>query len=138
MSRIKAMKRVLVLFAAMSSLAFIGVVAVALAHTVKHPTTVTIHVQKGSAHHPGSFDGSVSSDAPRCEVGRTVAVRMGETTTVLVGTAKSDAKGNWDLQLTGSAQPGTYRAVARRKVLRKNRHHLHVCKKGISPTVTVK
>jgi hypothetical protein len=138
MNRINAMKRVLALFAAMSSLAFTGVVAVALAHTVKHPTTVTIHVKKGSAHKPGSFDGSVSSDTSRCEVGRTVAVRMGETTTVLVGTATSDAKGNWDLQLAGSAQPGTYHAVARRKVLRKNSHHVHICKKGISPSLTVK
>ena len=55
MNRIKAMKRVLMLVAAMSSLAFAGVVAVAVAHTVKHPTTVTIHVKKGSAHKPGSF-----------------------------------------------------------------------------------
>ena len=138
MNRIKAMKRVLMLVAAMSSLAFAGVVAVAVAHTVKHPTTVTIHVKKGSAHKPGSFEGKVSSDTPRCEVGRTVAVRMGETTTVLIGTTTTDAKGNWTLQLPGAAQPGSYHAVARRKVLRRNSHHLHICKKGISPSVTVK
>ncbi len=138
MNRIKAMQRVLTLVAAASSLAFAGVVAVAAAHTVRHATTVTIHVKKGSTHKPGSFDGKVSSDTSRCEVGRTVAVRMGETTTVLVGTATTDAKGNWALQLTGPAQPGSYHAVARRKVLRKNSHHVHICKKGISPSVTVK
>ena len=138
MNRIKAMKRVLVLVAALSSLALAGVVAVAVAHTVRHPTTVTIHVKKGNAHKPGSFDGKVTSDTPRCEVGRTVALRMGESTTVLVGTATTDAKGDWALQLTGAAQPGNYHAVARRKVLRKNSHHVHICKKGISPSVTVK
>jgi hypothetical protein len=138
MNRIKAMKRVLALFAAMTSLALAGVVAVALAHTVKHPTTVTIHVKKGSTHKPGNFEGAVSSDTSKCEVGRTVAVRMAGTPTVLVGTTTSDAKGNWDLQLTGAAQPGTYHAVARREVLRKNSHHLHVCKRGISPALTVK
>jgi hypothetical protein len=134
------MKRTLVLVVATAALACGGLAVVALAHTVKHPTTVTIKHKKGG-HKPGkpdTFDGKVSSDTPRCVALRKVNVKTVGTTPTLVGTTKTDASGNWALELTSSAQPGDYDAVATRKILRKTARHRHTCARGVSPTVTVK
>ena len=131
------MKRVMILLTTTAAVACAALAAVAIAHTVRHATSVSIKV-KTQGHKPDVFDGKVTSDTPACEAGRTVKVKMAGTTPTLAGKATSDASGDWTLQLTGDAQPGDYYAIAAKKVLRKNAHHLHVCKAGKSSSVTVK
>lgn len=134
------MKRILVLVAATGAVVCAGLAVVAVAHTVKHPTTVTIHHKKGGNKpgKPDTFDGKVTSDTPRCIGFRKVRVKTVGTTTTVVGTTKTDASGNWKLELTSPAQAGDYDAVATRKFLRKTAHHRHKCGRGVSPTLTVK
>ena len=98
------MKRLPILLTAMA-LASAAFAAVAIGHTVIHPTSLTIHA-KTKGHKPDTFDGKVASDTPRCEASRTVKVKMVATPTTLVGRATTDASGDWTLQLPGDAQPG--------------------------------
>ncbi len=126
--------------AAIVALTSLSLVAVADAHTVKHDSTVTIQVKK-NGQDPDSFTGKVISDRTRCESDRTVKIFrradvVGEAA-VLVGKTTTDADGNYEFVLEGEAAPGTYYAVAKRKVLRKSANHLHVCKKATSADRTV-
>jgi hypothetical protein len=133
------MRRIGAVFAAAFALACVGVAAIAIAHTVRHPTTVSIHL-KSQGTKPDTFEGKVTSDTTRCEANRRISLRTdlskypnGPT----IARTTTDAGGRWSVQLTGNAAPGSYYAVAPRKVLRKNAHHLHVCKRGVSDPLSV-
>ncbi len=130
------MKRLWLTLLLATAVACAGLTAVAIAHTVRYPTTVSIKV-KTRGHKPDTFEGKVTAATPRCVIGRTVKVKM-STMPTRIGTATTDASGNWSLQLAGDAQPGDYFAIATKTVLRRNTKHVHVCKAGRSSTVTVK
>lgn len=132
------MKRVLMVLAAvvLTSVAF---AAVATAHTVRYDVAVKAKVKKGGKDE-GTFSGSVESTRARCSVGRTVDVflRAANPPDALVGSDQSDTAGAWELTATSALAPGTYYAVVAKSVLKKNRKHRHVCKRGQSADVTVK
>lgn len=131
------MKRVLVVLAAVTALS-VGLSAVAVAHTARHDSTVTIQKKKnGSA--PDSLTGRVISDRPRCERDRTIKIfqEVSGADAVRIGTTITDADGNWEFVFAGDAPIGTYYAVATREVLRQSTNHLHVCRRAVSNTVTV-
>jgi hypothetical protein len=110
----------------------LSLVSVVAAHTLKHDSTVTLHLQKNGKD-PDSFAGKVLSDSPRCERNRTVKVfRRLPGDDKLIGTSTTDADGNFELTLAGEAKAGTYYAVAPRKVLREDADHLHVCRRATS------
>jgi len=117
--------------AAIVALTSLSLVAVANAHTVKHDSTVTIQLKKNG---PDSFSGKVISDRTRCETDRKVKIlrRVEGEDAVLVGKTTTDADGNYEFVLTGEAAPGTYFAVAKRKILRQSANHRHVCKRATS------
>ena len=119
--------------AAIVALASVSLTAVAIAHTVRIDSTVTMRLERNGAD-PDSFAGKVISDRPRCEAERTVRVlmRVEGAPNVEIGRAVTDADGNWELVLTGDAAEGSYFALATRKVLRQNADHLHVCKRATS------
>ena len=133
------MRRVTAVILATVVLMCAAFVAVAIAHTVKYDSTVTIQLKK-NGNAPDSFAGKVISTHQRCEMNRTVKVfqRSGGATNLRLGTDQTDTSGNWELQLPGAAAPGTYYAVATREVLRKTANHLHVCRKAVSNDLTIK
>ena len=121
--------------AAIVALTSLSLVAVANAHTVKHDSTVTIQLKK-NGQADDSFAGKVISDRTRCESDRTVKIFrradvVGEDD-VLVGKTTTDADSKYEFVLPGEAAPGTYYAVAKRKILRQSANHLHVCKRATS------
>ena len=131
------MKRLLVVLAAATALICAGFSAVAVAHTVRFDSTVTIHKHKNAAN-PDSLDGRVSSDKARCVRNRTVKVKQRVSgPDVLTGTDTTDANGNWEFTFAADAPAGTYYAVATRKVLRHSAHHFHICTRAVSRDVTV-
>ena len=119
--------------AAIVALTSLSLVAVANAHTVKHDSTVTIQLKK-NGQADDSFSGKVISDRTRCESDRKVKIlrRVEGEDAVLVGKTTTDADGNYEFVLTGEAAPGTYFAVAKRKILRQSANHRHVCKRATS------
>ncbi len=123
--------------AVIAALLSLSLVGVASAHTVRHDSAVSLHVKK-NGQQADSFEGKVISDRPRCERNRKVAIyRRVKGPDVLIGTTTTDADGNYAFVLPGDARSGTYYAVARRKVLRSDAEHRHVCKRAVSNDVTV-
>ena len=127
---------------AIVAMAGIVFTAGATAHKVKYDTAVTIKYDKPNKNDPyakAAFDGSLSSDKARCEKNREVTVlrREADGSTTPIGSATSDATGAWSIQ-PGSVTAGTYYAATAKKVLRKNKKHRHVCRKGASKDVRVK
>ena len=130
------MKRPLLILAA-TALSCAGLSAVATAHTVKFDSTVTIDYDK-NGNDPDDFDGAVSSDRGRCVRNRTIEVfRETAGDDALIGTTTTDAEGNWELVLAGDADVGDYYAVAKRKKLRRNANHRHICRPAVSETESV-
>jgi hypothetical protein len=134
------MKRSLrmVVAAALACSALAALAVVALAHTVRFDSTVTISFQRGHHNEADTFSGRVISVKGACERHRTVAVkRRLDGPDALVGTDVTNRDGKWELQLA-STPPGTYYARARRKVLLHTANHLHVCKPAVSHDLKVK
>lgn len=124
--------------AALACGVFAALAAVAVAHTARYDSSVTISFQRG--HHGGSdeFSGLVVAPKARCEVHRTVAVKKRvDGPDQLIDTDLTNKDGQWELKAPGTTA-GTYYARARRKVLRKDANHLHVCKPAISHDLKVK
>ena len=116
--------------AVMAALMSVSLVAVATAHTVKHDSTVTIDVKFNG---PDTFEGKVRSDSDRCVANREVRIKRedanGDVESVAEDTTNAD--GEYSVR-TGDLEPGTYYAVVRRKALRENELHTHVCKRAAS------
>ena len=76
-------------------------------------TTVTI--TEGG---PNLFAGTVDSKQPKCEKGRKVSLlyEQGKRAGEVVGTAKTDAKGNWEMP--GNYFAGRYHAEVKAKTIK--------------------
>ena len=118
--------------AVMAALMSVSLVAVATAHTVKHDSTVTFQV-KFNGPEADTFEGKVRSDSDRCVANRLVRIKRedanGDVESVAEDTTNAD--GEYSVR-TGDLEPGTYYAVVRRKALRENELHTHVCKRAAS------
>jgi hypothetical protein len=135
------MKRSLrmVVAAALACSVLAALAAVAIAHTVRFDSTVTISFQRSHHNEADSFSGRVISLKGACERHRTVAVkRRLDGPDDLVGTDVTNRDGEWELQLASPPPAGTYYARARRKVLRHTASHLHICKPAVSHDLEVK
>ena len=118
--------------------AFALLAVVAAAHTARYDSTVTISFQRGHPHGEGDeFSGMVVSQKSRCMIHRKVAVRKRvDGPDPLIGTDSTNKDGQWELKAPGT-RAGTYYARARRKVLRHNANHLHVCRPATSHDLEV-
>jgi hypothetical protein len=118
---------------------FAALAVVATAHTARYDSSVTISSQRGHPHGEGDeFSGMVVSQKNRCQIHRTVVVRKRvDGPDPLIGTDLTNKNGRWELKAPGT-RAGTYYARARRKVLRENANHLHVCKPAISNELEVR
>jgi hypothetical protein len=77
---------------------------------------------------PGRFAGVVGSfDSKLCSRKRLVTVWKSNPGVMdgPVGTAKTNKGGRWSLETT--AQPGTYYATVKKRVIRRSAKHRHVC-----------
>jgi hypothetical protein len=117
---------------------FAALAVVAAAHTARYDSSVTISFQRGHPHGEGDeFSGLVVSQKNRCQIHRTVAVRKRvDGPDPLIGTDLTNKQGRWELKAPGT-RAGTYYARAKRKVLRRNANHLHVCRPAISNDLEV-
>jgi hypothetical protein len=117
--------------------AFAALAVVAVAHTVRYDSLVSISFQRGHHGESDTFKGKVVSLKDRCERNRTVAVkRRVDGPDPVLGTDTTNKDGEWELQMA-STPAGTYYARARRKVLRRSADHLHVCKPAVSHDLKV-
>lgn len=124
---------------AVAALLSLAVAGVAVAHTARSETTVTAKVKKGGKDE-GTFSGTVGSMVGRCLGNRTVEVfrREANPPDTFIGTDLTDTAGAWELPPASELLPGTYYAVASKKVLKKNRKHRHICRRGQSADIAVK
>jgi flagellar hook assembly protein FlgD len=126
------MKRIAAV-AVMAALMSVSLVAVATAHTVKHDSTVTFQV-KFNGPEADTFEGKVRSDSDRCVANREVRIKRedanGDVKSVAEDTTNAD--GEYSVRTGRTLKPGTYYAVVRRKALRENELHTHVCKRAAS------
>jgi hypothetical protein len=110
---------------------------VAAAHTARYDSSVTISFQRGHHTESDAFSGRVISTKARCQIHRTVAVKMRvDGPDPVIGTDLTNKDAEWELKAPGTTA-GTYYARARRKVLRQDANHLHVCKPAISQDLKV-
>jgi hypothetical protein len=103
----------------------------------KIKTKVTISFQ--GSDYGDSFSGKVKPKANgklkrKCRKGRKVTVR--QVGGSKVGTDKTNKKGKWVVSVGGLADPGQYRAKAKKKKVR-FKGRVVVCKKGKSKPITV-
>ena len=106
---------------ALAICAAVFVPAASQAHTKRYATTVT-----AAAQNKNVVDGQVFS-VPRCIANRTVLLYG--PTGALEDTTLSDVQGKWNIN-NKNLPTGTHTVVVKRKVLRKNQHHKHVCRAG--------
>ena len=126
----------LVTAAALSCGAFALFAIVAAAHTARYDSTVTISFQRGHHGESDEFSGMVISQKNRCQIHRRVVVRKRvDGADPAIGTDATNRDGRWEVKAALGKKAGTYYARARRKVLRRNANHLHVCKPAISDDV---
>ena len=110
---------------------------ISAAHTAKYKTKVTINFQPGT--YADRFFGKVKSKNPACIKKRTVKVyRQKSGPDVLFGTDTTNKKGKYLVAPGKHAKSGGgYYAKAKKRVLKKNSLHKHVCRAGTSRTITV-
>lgn len=132
------MKRAISMIVAAVALTGAILAPAAAGHVVKYDTTVTAKFKKAGKD-GGTFSGAVDSTKPRCEANRTVEVKLrGTESDSTVGTDQTDLVGDWELVMTTDVAPGTYYAVAKRKVLRKKSGHRHLCSRVQTSDLTIK
>jgi hypothetical protein len=107
-------------------LAVLALSAASQAATKKYPTTLT-----ASAKNKNFFDGQVLS-VPSCVAGRGVAVYT--SAGAFVGSAVSDASGNWQVALKPIPAGGYYATVTKRKF--RQHGHKRLCRGTTSPSFT--
>jgi hypothetical protein len=137
------LKRVGILILATAAIMSVVLVAGAAGHRVKYDSTVTAKFKKAGHDpytQPARFDGTVSSEKPRCAKNRTVNLRLLATdgSSTVVASDVTDLNGAWVIQPASAPAAGTYFAEATKKVLKKNSKHRHVCRKAVSKQVKVK
>jgi hypothetical protein len=112
----------------MAALACLSLAAMAVAHTKRFDSDVHLDQVKPTPTNPDRFEGEVSSDRLNCQRDRLVRVKKlvpGPNETV--GSDTTNDAGEFVVDEPGDFAPGDYRAVAIRKVLKKNANHKHVC-----------
>jgi hypothetical protein len=109
----------------------------ATAHTQKYGTTVTINFQAGT--YADKFFGRVKSHNAACKKKRKVKVfRKKPGPDAVFGTDTTNKKGKYLVAPGKRAKSGgKYYAKAKKRVLKKNSLHNHVCRAGTSSTITV-
>lgn len=70
------------------------------------------------------FEGVLLSPHPPCVKGRKVVIKNIDANETL-GSDKTTARGEFELKLSGAADSGTYKAIAKKKVVRDG-----LCRKG--------
>ena len=134
-------KRALIIVAALVTCLAIGSAEVASAKLKKKkiPTTISLavnitHASPYAPYTPASttFSGNVFAKGPSgCRKGRTVTVST-------VGPTLTDSNGHYSISVPYVAPPGTYTAsVAKRVIVKKKKGKKFICKKAVSPPVTV-
>jgi hypothetical protein len=110
---------------------------VVTAHKRKIKATVTIQWNDNEGlYSPGDiFSGDVATKK-KCRKDRTVNV-FRDQGDQLIGTDETNNQGHYLVEVAGEASPGDYFAKVKKKVLRKNKKHRHVCKKARSPAIAV-
>ena len=112
--------------AAVLSAAMLLVPGIVQAHKKNYPATVNVSVQNKNV-----IEGQVHS-VPRCLALRSVGVYS--SAGVLETTAVTDTQGKFRITDPKLAT-GTHTVTVRRKVIRRSRHHRHICL-AASDTVT--
>ncbi len=132
------MRQLTLALTAALAVAALGLAGIASAHTVKFDSAISAKYEKPTKSKPAAFAGTVSSPKARCMKNRDVNVRMRLTdgSTSVVGSGSTDAAGNWRIEFADLAK-GTYFAQVKKKALRKNDEHKHVCKRAFSKDVKV-
>jgi hypothetical protein len=136
-------KKVLVVVAALIACLAIGSATVATAHILKKkkfPATITLSVQVNPANPPynqgsGRFSGTVTSGGPKkCHSGRSVTF---SGPTPVPGTT-TNGSGGYSSTVSSRPAGGSYTAtVAKRKIVKKKKHLLIICKAATSAPVAV-
>jgi hypothetical protein len=110
---------------------------ISAAHTKKYASRVTINFQAGT--YADQFFGKVKSNKAACKKKRTVKVyRKKSGPDALFGTDKTNRRGKYVVAPGKRAKSGRdYYAKAKKKVLKKNSSHRHVCRAATSRTITV-
>jgi hypothetical protein len=110
---------------------------ISAAHTAKYKSKVTINFQAGT--YADKFFGKVKSKKAACKKKRTVKVfRKKSGPDAVFGKDKTNKKGKYVVAPGKRAKSGgKYYAKAKKRVLKNNSSHKHVCKAGTSPTITV-
>jgi hypothetical protein len=110
---------------------------IATAHKKKIKSTVSIAWHDNDPYYEEGdrFEGDVGSKKKKCRKNRKVTVkRVGGGK---VGSDQTNNQGHYVVKLNGDAAPGDYFAKAKKKVIKKNKNHKHVCKKAKSNTISV-
>ena len=125
----------------MAAMALMSVmfVATAAGHTAHYDSTITAK-HKSNGQQADTFEGTVTSERLGCQRNRRVAVRKQRANqpSRLIAVDFTDSAGDWETELMGEARPGTYFAVAGKKVLRRDANHRHVCDRVRSEDVVVR
>jgi hypothetical protein len=110
---------------------------VVTAHKKKIKATVTIQWSDNEGPYASGdiFSGDVATKK-KCRKDRTVKVFRAQGDQQ-IGLDKTNNQGHYVVEVGGEASPGDYFAKLKKKVLRKNKKHKHICKKATSPTITV-
>ena len=132
------MRKLITALIAVLAVGAVGFAAVAAAHTVRFDSAISAKYERPTKTKTAAFAGEVSSPKARCMKNRTVNVRLRQTdgSSVVVGSGSTDAAGEWRIEFADLAK-GTYFAQVKKKALRKNKKHKHICKRAFSKDVKV-
>ncbi len=101
---------------AIAVLAMLVVPGAAQAHKKVYPASLAVTAIKGA-----NAEGKIASNPP-CIAGRSVSVL--NSSGAVIDTGLSDATGTFKLK---AKDPGSYSAVVKRRVLRRDKKHKHIC-----------
>jgi hypothetical protein len=107
------------------------------AHKKKIKATITVQWNDNEGPYTSGdiFSGDVTTKK-KCRKDRRVKVFRAQGDQ-LIGTDGTNSQGHYVVEVGGEASPGDYFAKLKKKALKKSKKHKHVCKKAISPTITI-
>jgi hypothetical protein len=108
------------------ALAVFAVVALSAATALAGSASTTVDITSGAGTH---FEGTVTSSSPKCVKNREVSL-VYDTAGQTVGTTKTNADGNWELD--GSFTAGMYHAEVAARKLGHHKGKIKKCKGGKS------
>jgi len=117
-------KLIYVSLGALVAMSVIGA-GLAIAHSKKYETTTSIKFVGSS--YGDSFNGKVKSEKGACiDKRKVVVVRNRDDFKVGEDTTGDDGK--WEIELQAFADTGTYHAEVKKRTLKKDKKHSHICK----------